>query len=109
MERPPIESPTCYALAPHLGGGLKKPLLEVYFESVKTRSYTRIKWKESDVPHMGYALASPSGDQTFSRFQKGHSLRYILKVSKHVSRQQHNGKIVNWTTYGYALVSPFGE
>ena len=56
----------------------------------------------------GYATHLPSGDKTFSRFQKPEKPYRILKCSKDLLTTI-NGKSINWTPTGYAMHLPSGD
>ena len=76
-----------------------------YFEIVKYPSQTTIKWEESQWTHWALLCRVPSGDKTFSGFQKGRLKVVILKVSNTLLRPQLKWEESKWTP----LVSAFAE
>ena len=57
---------------------------------------TTINVKSINWTPTGYAMHLPSGDKTFSRFQKSEKTYWILKCSKEFLTTI-NGKSLNWT------------
>merc|ERR1711951_145226 len=66
-----------------------------------------IKWKESNGPHWVLLRRVPSGDKTFSRFQKG-GLPPVKRKVQTPFLKHNKMERIKWTPLGSASQSPFG-